>query len=45
MHVEIRDVATGRTIMKKALDFRGDNDATWIRAIEYWIRYMRDRRA
>ena len=23
--------------MKKALDFRGDNDATWIRAIEYSI--------
>lgn len=45
MHVEIRDVATGRTIMKKALDFRGDNDTTWIRAIEYLIRYMRDRRA
>jgi len=44
MHVEIRDVATGRMLMKKALDFRGDNDIGWTRAIAYLIRDMKERR-
>ncbi len=45
MHVAIRDVATGRTIMKKALDFRGDNDTGWTRAIAYLIRDMKEQAA
>lgn len=44
MHVEIRDVATGRILMKKALDFRGDNDIGWTRATAYLIRDMKERR-
>lgn len=43
MHVEIRDTATGRIVVKKALDFRGDNDIAWTRAIEYLIRELKDR--
>lgn len=42
MHVEIRDVATGRTSIKKALDFRGDNDMGWTRAIDYLIKTMKE---
>jgi hypothetical protein len=42
MHVAIRDVATGRTIMAKALDFRSDNDTGWTRAIAYLIRDMKE---
>lgn len=42
MHVEIRDVATGRILMKKALDFRGDNDIGWTRAVAYLIRDMKE---
>ncbi|MGH8612083.1 MAG: DUF3280 domain-containing protein [Gammaproteobacteria bacterium] len=44
MHVAIRDVATGHTIMKKALDFRSDNDTGWTRAIAYLIRDMKKER-
>lgn len=43
LHIEIRDVATRRTLMKKALDFRGDNDTGWTRAIDYLIRGMKQR--
>lgn len=43
LHIEIRDVATRRILMKKALDFRGDNDRAWTRAIDYLIREMKQR--
>lgn len=45
MHVEIRDAATGRTVIKKALDFRGDNDTGWTRAIDYLIKTMKEQRS
>ncbi|MGH8651820.1 MAG: hypothetical protein ACREYE_06380 [Gammaproteobacteria bacterium] len=32
----------GRILMKKALDFRGDNDIGWTRAVAYLIRDMKD---
>jgi hypothetical protein len=37
---EIRDVATGKPVLRKAFDFRGDTDAGWSRAIEYMVRDM-----
>jgi hypothetical protein len=45
LHVEIRDVATGRTLMKKGFDFRGENDAAWERTVRYLIRDLKEQRA
>lgn len=42
MHVEIKDVSTGKLVMKRALDFRNDTDASWAREIEYLVRDMRE---
>lgn len=42
LHVEIRDVATGRTIMGTAKSFRGDNDYAWSRAITYLVRDLKE---
>lgn len=44
LHVEIRDASTGRIVMKKALDFKGDNDTGWTRAIDYLMKTMKNRR-
>ncbi|MGR8935331.1 MAG: DUF3280 domain-containing protein [Gammaproteobacteria bacterium] len=41
LHVEIKDAVTGKTLMKKALDFRGDNDSGWQHAIAYLINGMK----
>ena len=38
MHFVILDADTGKTLLKKALDFRGDNDQAWLRAIDYFIK-------
>jgi hypothetical protein len=35
---EIHDVATGQIIARKSFDFRGDNDTSWTRAIDYMVR-------
>jgi Protein of unknown function (DUF2380) len=35
---EIHDVATGQIIARKSFGFRGDNDASWTRAIDYMVR-------
>lgn len=43
LHIEIRDAASGRTLVKRAYDFRGDNDTAWRRAIAYFIEDMRAR--
>lgn len=32
---ELREVADGRVVFKRALDFRGDNDMAWTRALRY----------
>jgi hypothetical protein len=37
MHFVVLDVDTGKTVLKKALDFRGDNDNSWQHAIKYFI--------
>ena len=35
---EIHDVATGQIVARKSFGFRGDNDTSWIRAIDYMVR-------
>lgn len=42
MHFEMKEVATGRLVMKRALDFRNDADASWEREINFLIRDMRE---
>ncbi len=43
LNYEIRDVATGETVTRKAFDFRGDNDAAWRHAIAYMVRDLKER--
>lgn len=38
LHVVIIDVATGKAVVKKIHDFRGDNDQSWQRAIQYFVK-------
>ncbi|MBT2971815.1 MAG: DUF3280 domain-containing protein [Candidatus Thiodiazotropha sp. (ex Ctena orbiculata)] len=38
MHIEVKDVATERTLISKAYDFRGDNEQAWLRAASYMLR-------
>jgi hypothetical protein len=38
MHIEIKDVASEQTLIKKAYDFRGDNEKAWLRAAKYMVR-------
>jgi hypothetical protein len=35
---EIHDVATGQIAARKSFGFRGDNDTSWTRAIDYMVR-------
>jgi hypothetical protein len=39
---EIRDVATGQIAARKSFGFRGDNDTSWTRAIDYMVRDLRE---
>jgi hypothetical protein len=41
MHFVILDAGTGKTVLKKALDFRGDNDQSWQKAIEYFLKNVK----
>ncbi|MGH6918004.1 MAG: DUF3280 domain-containing protein [Geminicoccaceae bacterium] len=38
--VDIKDAASGRQIVRKVLDFRGDNDKAWQRAALYLAREL-----
>jgi hypothetical protein len=38
--VDIRDADTGRPVVRKVLDFRGDNDRAWQRAALYLVREL-----
>lgn len=42
LHVEIRDGASGEVLIRKVLDFRGDNDQAWLRAAAYFVRWLRE---
>ena len=39
---EIHDVATGQIIARKSFGFRGDNDTSWTRAIDYMVRDLNE---
>jgi hypothetical protein len=39
---EIHDVATGQIIARKSFSFRGDNDTSWTRAIDYMVRDLNE---
>jgi hypothetical protein len=41
---EIDDVKTGQIDDRKSYDFRGDNDAAWIHAIDFMVQDMKERR-
>lgn len=41
LHIVIKDAETGHIVSRKAVDFRGDNDIGWSRAIDALIRDMK----
>ena len=41
LHIEIKDVASGKTTYARVFDFRGDNEAAWQRAADYMVGTMR----
>jgi hypothetical protein len=43
MHIEIKDVATEQVMIRKAYDFRGDNEKAWLRAADYMVRDLNKR--
>lgn len=43
-NVEVHDVATGKPLLSKSVDMRGNNDESWRRAVAYLVRDMVDRR-
>ncbi|WP_292363943.1 DUF3280 domain-containing protein [Methylophaga sp. UBA1464] len=42
LHVEFKDVNTGKMIKRKSYDFRGNTDQAWERAIKYAMRDLKD---
>lgn len=42
LHVEFKDVETGKLIKRKSYDFRGNTDQAWERAIKYAVRDLKD---
>jgi hypothetical protein len=42
LHVEIKDVATHRVLLKRSFGFRGDSDIGWVRAVRYFVREQRE---
>ncbi|MEJ2619289.1 MAG: DUF2380 domain-containing protein [Candidatus Thiodiazotropha sp.] len=38
LHIELKNVASEETLIKKAYDFRGDNEKAWKRAANYMVR-------
>jgi Protein of unknown function (DUF2380) len=41
LHVVIIDATTGKAVVKKVHDFRGDNDQSWQHAINYFIKNVK----
>jgi hypothetical protein len=38
MHIQVKDVKSEKTLIRKAYDFRGDNEKAWLRAAKYMVR-------
>ena len=45
VNVEIHDVASGRPVLSKSVDMRGNDDVSWERSVRFLVRDMSDRRA
>ena len=43
INIEIRDVATGNSVLAKSVDLRGNTDVSWRRAIDFMVRDMREK--
>ena len=41
LHIEIKNVASGKTTYARVFDFRGDNETAWQRAADYMVRTFR----
>lgn len=44
LNLEIIDVASGRSLLSKSVDMRGNNDESWTRAVAYLVRDMVEKR-
>lgn len=44
LNIEIKDAASGATVVRKSVDIRGNTDATWSRGIAFLVRDMREKR-
>jgi len=42
LHVEFKEVESGKLIKRKSYDFRGNTDQAWERAIKYAMRDLKD---
>jgi len=40
INIEIKNVATGETVLKKSVDIRGNTDQSWSRGVSYMVRDM-----
>ncbi|WP_029010278.1 DUF2380 domain-containing protein [Azospirillum halopraeferens] len=40
LHIDVRDGDTGAVVVRKILDFRGDNDHAWLKAGAYFVRWL-----
>ena len=43
INIEIRDVATGKVVLAKSVDLRGNTDVTWQRGIDFLVRDIKDK--
>lgn len=43
INIEIKEVANGRTVVRKSVDIRGNTDTSWSRGIAFLVRDMRER--
>lgn len=44
INVEVRDAASGKTVLMKSVDLRGNTDQSWQRGIDYLLRDMVEKR-
>lgn len=42
LHLEVRDGGSGEILYRKSLDFRGDNDRAWLKAGDYFVRWLKE---
>lgn len=45
LNVELHETASGRVVLTKSVDLRGDNDESWRRGVQFMLRDWAERRA